>query len=66
MLSYENMLSQMLGLAKDILDFGEVLPFKTYVERLEAITAEELQETANEVFNVEQMSRLSYLPEEGK
>lgn len=63
MLSYENMLSQMLGLAKDILDFGEVLPFKTYVERLEAITAEELQETANEVFNVEEMSRLSYIPE---
>lgn len=63
-LSYENLLSQMLGLAKDILDFGEILPFSTYVDRLEEITAEELLETANEIFDPEIMSRLSYLPEE--
>jgi predicted Zn-dependent peptidase len=63
-LSYENLLSQMLGLAKDILDFGEIQPFSDYVERMEAVTAEDMLETANEVFDEKELSRLSYLPEE--
>ncbi len=62
-LSYENLLSQMLGLSKDVLDYGEILPFDVYIQKMEAISAEELQDTANEIFSKENTSRLTFMPE---
>ncbi len=63
-LSYESLLSQMLGLAKDVLDFDEILPFSAYIAGLENVTAQDLLEVSNELLMPDSLAMISYLPEE--
>ncbi len=60
-LGYENLLNQMLGMAKDLLDFGEILPFEKLLSQIEAVTAEELQGVAQDLFPTDELSRITYL-----
>lgn len=59
-LGYENLLTQMLGMAKDLLDFGDVLSFADYLEEIESVTAGQMMEAANEIFAKDAVSRLTY------
>lgn len=60
-LGYENLLNQMLATAKDLLDFGEILPFEQLLTEIEAVTAEQLQSVAQDLFPEEALSRITYL-----
>lgn len=59
-LSYENLLSQMLGNAKEVLNFGDVIPFSDYVQWVENVTASDVLEVANDCFHEQKLSRLLY------
>lgn len=53
----------LVHLGKGILKFGKARSMKDTVQTIEKITAEILQETANEVFDLDNFSHLYYLPE---
>ncbi|MDX2248774.1 MAG: pitrilysin family protein [Bacteroidia bacterium] len=59
-LGYENLLNQMLGQAKDLLDFGEVSTFTQYIADIEAVTARNLQQAAEEMFRESTLSTITY------
>ncbi len=46
--------------ARSVLDYGEVIGFKDYIKEIEKITASELLEISNEVFDTERISSLVY------
>jgi predicted Zn-dependent peptidase len=59
-LGYENLLGQMLGQAKDLLDFGKLTPFPAYIRAIEAVKAEDLQTVARDLFHDAQQSVITY------
>ena len=59
-LGYENLLTQMLSMAQDILDFDHILTFADYLEDIESVTALQMQEAAEEVFASQKLSRITY------
>ena len=59
-LGYENLLTQMLGMAKDLLDFGEITPFGKYVTAIEEVTASEIQDAAVAVFRDQEHTTITY------
>ena len=59
-LGYENLLNQMLGQAKDLLDFGSVPTFNEYIKGIESITATQLQDAAREIFHESPISVITY------
>ena len=59
-LGYENLLTQMLGMAKDLLDYGRIIPFSEYLEQVEQITKQQIQQTAVELFNPNMLSNIAY------
>ena len=61
-LSYENLLSQTLGYAKDQLNFEQPFTLSEGEKIIESITAEQLQDAANEIFDPEKLSILIYDP----
>ena len=63
-LGHENLMGQLLGVSKDLLDFGEVMPFATQLERLQTVTASQIQEAAQLIADATDLSRITYLPEE--
>ncbi len=50
-----------LSLGKSILRYGHIANLETIRKRIEAVTAEQLQMIANEVFDVEKLSVLKYV-----
>jgi predicted Zn-dependent peptidase len=60
-LGYENLLNQMLGMAKDVLDYGTLLPFNQILADIDAVKASELQAAAQELFAQPTRSRITYL-----
>ena len=64
-LSYENLLAQMLGMAKDVLDYGRVIPFEEMITRIATVDASQIQEIAHSLFVEEPLSRLTYRNPEG-
>ncbi len=46
--------------ARSVLDYGKVIGFKDYINEIEKITASELLEISNEVFDTERLSSLVY------
>ena len=60
----ESNLSLMLGMGKSILDFERIDPLLAIFEKIESITAGQLQEVAQELFKEDQMAMLSFLPED--
>ena len=61
-LSQESGSNQMIALGKSLLSFGKVDTIEDIYNKIENITAEQLQEIANEVFDESKMSSLTYLP----
>jgi predicted Zn-dependent peptidase len=59
-LSHEHLLNQMLGMAKDVLEFGQIIPFRQHIEEIEALTAPLLQEAAVETFRESPLSLITY------
>jgi predicted Zn-dependent peptidase len=57
---YENHESLMLGLGKSLLVFGNIESLEETYDKIEKITASELLETANEVFDPSKLSTLIY------
>ena len=62
-MSEENNTSLMLMLAKSILDLNRVDTLEEIFEKIELINASDLLEVANEIFEENQLSTLTYLPE---
>jgi predicted Zn-dependent peptidase len=60
-LGYEQLLNQALGVAKDLLDFGSVMPFSEYISAIEAVSAGQIQEVAKLVFQDSPMRTITYL-----
>lgn len=59
----ENRSSLMLALGKSMCDFNRVDTLEQLFKKVEAITPQQLLETANEIMPPEQLSKLIYLPE---
>ena len=59
-LSHENLLTQMLSTAADLLDFGSLTPFASYIESIEAVTAAQIQEAARQIFKEEELTTITY------
>ena len=61
-LSDENNCNVMLGMGKSILLYDKVDSLETTHNKINSITATELQDIANEVFNEKNLSSLIYQP----
>lgn len=61
-ISQENHNALMLGYAKTFLHFNKIDSFQQTVEKIERLTADEIQEIANEIYDEQQLSSLIYLP----
>jgi predicted Zn-dependent peptidase len=60
----ENNISFMLMMGKSLLDMGKVESLKEVFAQVESITAEDILEVANEIFDENLFSSLTYLPEQ--
>lgn len=59
----ESNLSLMLMLGKSMLDLEKIETLKEIFEQIEAVSASQLMEIANEMFAEDKLSKLTYLPE---
>lgn len=59
----ENYAGLMLVYGKSLLDHGKVDPLESIFDKIKNTTADELQEIANDIFNPENMSFLTYKPQ---
>lgn len=62
-MSEESNQGYMLMMAKSILDLNKIESLQDIFSNLQAITASQLQDLANEMFDESQMSRLIFMPE---
>ncbi|TAE45646.1 MAG: insulinase family protein, partial [Bacteroidetes bacterium] len=60
-LGNEYLLNQMLGMSKDVLDFGQIISFASYLEEIEAIDVKQVQQTAEEIFRDSPLSLITYM-----
>lgn len=60
-LSRENVLSMVLGAGKSVLYKGKVEPFSEVITRIEKVTASEILDTANFIFEPKRLSKLNYI-----
>ncbi len=63
-LAEENRMSLIISMAKSLLDFGYVDTLEQVFAKLNAVTAEQLLEISNEVFDETQMTTLLFEPKE--
>ena len=56
LLASESADNQMVRSAQNEIHFGDDIPLQTIIEKIEAITAEEIRDLANELFNRNQMT----------
>jgi len=61
-LSEENNCNVMLGMGKSILLYNKIDSLKETFNKIKAITPEELQDIANEIFDTKQLSSLTFKP----
>ncbi len=59
-LNHENLLSQMLSIAQDLLDFDRVISFEEYLKEVEEINTVQIQTAAREIFSEQELSRITY------
>lgn len=59
----ENRSGLLIHIGKGILRHGRALSIQEVIGKIDAITAEDLMQTANEVFDVSKFSYLTYVPE---
>ncbi|PKQ68916.1 M16 family metallopeptidase [Raineya orbicola] len=62
-LAEENFMNLMLVLGKSLLDTRKIESLQEIFKKIEAISAEDIWEVANEIFDESQFSTLTYLPE---
>jgi predicted Zn-dependent peptidase len=63
-LAEENRLSLILSLSKSLLDYNTIDPLEVLFAKINAVSAAQLQEIANEVFDSAQLSRLVFEPQD--
>jgi predicted Zn-dependent peptidase len=61
-LAEENRMSLIIGMAKSILDFGEIDSLKQIFTKINSATADDLLEISNEIFDVKNMTTLLFEP----
>ncbi|MEM6631979.1 MAG: pitrilysin family protein [Bacteroidota bacterium] len=59
-LSYENLLTQMLGMGKDLLDYGRIISFSEFTGQIEALTEQQVIGTAHKAWKGEELTRITY------
>lgn len=59
-LGYENLLTQMLGMSNDLLDFGKLTSFSDFLKTINEVSAKDIMDAANEVFQEDTLSEISY------
>lgn len=62
-MSEENNMNFMLMMGKSLLDLGRIESLEEILSQIQAITAQDLLEVANEMFDDKRLSVLQYLPE---
>ncbi len=60
----ENHASLMLAMAKSLLDLGTIQSIDEVFKDIESVTAKEIQEVSNEVFQKDQIASLTFIPKE--
>lgn len=63
-LAEENRMGVLISMAKSLLDYKKIDPLKEVFNKINKVSAEELLEIANEIFDVEKLSSLLFLPED--
>ncbi|HPE33610.1 MAG TPA: pitrilysin family protein [Bacteroidales bacterium] len=63
-ISLESKVNEMISIGKSHLFFDKVDTFEIIREKINRLSADDLLEVANEIFNESQFSRLTYLPKE--
>lgn len=58
----ENYAALMLVYGKSLIDHGKIEPLDSIFDRIRSTTAEDLQEIAQEIFNPDELSFLTYIP----
>lgn len=61
-LGNENLINQMLGMGKELLDFGKLIDFEDYIKRIQKVTPTEFQAVAEHHFSEKNRGIISYLP----
>jgi len=61
-LAEENRLSLIIGMAKSLLDFGSIDSLEQIFAKINAVTAADLLEISNEIFDVAKMTTLLFEP----
>lgn len=61
-LGNENLVNQMLGMGKELLDFGKLIDFEDYIQKIEIVTPTEFQGVAENHFHEKNIGILTYLP----
>lgn len=61
-LAEENRMSLLIGMAKSILDFGEVDSLEQIFAKINATSADDLLEISNEIFDIKNMTTLIFEP----
>ena len=59
-LSYENLLTQMLALGKDLLDYGRIISFSEFTSQIEALTEARILGAAQNAWNESKLTRITY------
>jgi predicted Zn-dependent peptidase len=59
----ENNSAHMQHQARSVLDYGYVLDFKNFMKEIEKITAQQILDISNEIFDIEKISVLTYKQE---
>lgn len=60
-LSQENKAAVMIGIGRSLMNHGKVDTLQQVYDRITNITSEQLQQTANEIFNIDQQSSLLFI-----
>lgn len=63
-LAEENRMSLLIAEAKNILDYDRVVGLPEVFEKIDLVSSKEILDIANEVFSKENLSSLSFLPED--
>jgi ABC-type glutathione transport system ATPase component len=63
-LAEENRMSLIIAEAKNILDYDRVVGLDEVFGKIDKVTAKEILELSNDIFSRENLSSLSFLPED--
>ena len=59
-LNYENLLTQMLGIGKDLLDHQRIISFSEFSDKVEALTEEEIIRSAQVAWSGAPLTQITY------